>query len=33
MIYGRFDTIPKSENFKNYVPNLEVISLENKHWI
>jgi pimeloyl-ACP methyl ester carboxylesterase len=33
MIYGEQDTIPKSENLKNIVPNLEIISLDCGHWI
>ncbi len=33
MIYGKQDTIPKSENLKNIVPNLDVVSLDCGHWI
>lgn len=33
MIYGEQDTIPKSENLKNIVPNLDIVSLECGHWI
>jgi pimeloyl-ACP methyl ester carboxylesterase len=33
MIYGERDTIPKSENLKNIVPNLDVVSLDCGHWI
>ncbi len=33
MIYGERDTIPKSENLKNIVPNLEVVSLDCGHCI
>jgi pimeloyl-ACP methyl ester carboxylesterase len=33
MIYGEQDTIPKSENLKNIVPNLDIISLDCGHWI
>ncbi len=33
MIYGEQDTIPKSENLKSVVPNLDVISLDCGHWI
>ncbi|UUF13815.1 MULTISPECIES: alpha/beta fold hydrolase [Flavobacterium] len=33
MIYGNRDTIPKSENLKNIVPNLEVVTLDCGHWI
>lgn len=33
MIYGEQDTIPKSENLKNIVPNLDVVSLDCGHWI
>ena len=33
MIYGVRDTIPKSENLKNRVPNLDVASLDCGHWI
>jgi pimeloyl-ACP methyl ester carboxylesterase len=33
MIYGEQDTIPKSENLKNIVPNLEIVSLDCGHWI
>lgn len=33
MIYGEQDTIPKSENLKNSVPNLDVVSLDCGHWI
>jgi pimeloyl-ACP methyl ester carboxylesterase len=33
MIYGEQDMIPKSENLKNIVPNLDIISLDCGHWI
>jgi pimeloyl-ACP methyl ester carboxylesterase len=33
MIYGGQDTIPKSENLKNIVPNLDVVTLDCGHWI
>lgn len=33
MIYGEQDMIPKSENLKNCVPNLDVVSLDCGHWI
>lgn len=33
MIYGEQDTIPKSENLKNFVPNLDVARLNCGHWI
>lgn len=33
MIYGDLDTISKSENLKNIVPNLDVVSLDCGHWI
>ncbi|MGV3610478.1 MAG: alpha/beta fold hydrolase [Fluviicola sp.] len=33
MIYGERDTIPKSENLKNRVSNLDVASLDCGHWI
>ncbi|WP_400262874.1 alpha/beta fold hydrolase [Sphingobacterium sp. SG20118] len=33
MIYGGQDTIPKSENLKNIVPNLDVVCLDCGHWI
>lgn len=33
MIYGEQDTIPKSDNLKNIVPNLDVITLDCGHWI
>lgn len=33
MIYGERDTIPKSENLKNTVPNLDVVSLDCGHCI
>ncbi|GAL85796.1 soluble epoxide hydrolase [Sporocytophaga myxococcoides] len=33
MIYGERDTIPKSENLKNFVPNLDIVSLDCGHWI
>lgn len=33
MIYGEQDSIPKSENLKNIVPNLDVVSLDCGHWI
>jgi len=33
MIYGEKDTIPKSENLKNCVPNLDIVSLDCGHWI
>lgn len=33
MIYGDRDLIPKSENLPNYVPNLDIASLDCGHWI
>ncbi len=33
MIYGEQDIIPKSENLKDFVPNVDVISLDCGHWI
>lgn len=33
MIYGEQDMIPKSENLKNIVPNLHIVSLDCGHWI
>lgn len=33
MIYGEQDTIPKSENLKNIVHNLDIVSLDCGHWI
>lgn len=33
MIYGEQDMIPKSENLTEFVPNVDVISLDCGHWI
>jgi pimeloyl-ACP methyl ester carboxylesterase len=33
MIYGEQDMIPKSENLVEFVPNVDVISLDCGHWI
>jgi len=33
MIYGDRDTIPKSPNLANFVPNVDVVSLDCGHWI
>lgn len=33
MIYGEQDAIPKSENLKNIVPTLDVVSIDCGHWI
>ena len=33
MIYGDRDLIPKSENLPNYVPNLDIASIDCSHWI
>ncbi|WP_373050418.1 alpha/beta fold hydrolase [Thalassovita aquimarina] len=33
MIYGDRDTIPKSENLTEFVPNVDVVSLDCGHWI
>jgi len=33
MIYGDRDTIPKSPSLANFVPNVDVISLDCGHWI
>ncbi|RZJ55067.1 MAG: alpha/beta hydrolase [Flavobacterium sp.] len=33
MIYGKHDTIPKSENLKNIVTNLDIVTLDCGHWI
>jgi pimeloyl-ACP methyl ester carboxylesterase len=33
MIYGEQDMIPKSENLADFVPNVDVVSLDCGHWI
>jgi len=33
MIYGERDVIPKSENLSEFVPNVDVVSLDCGHWI
>jgi pimeloyl-ACP methyl ester carboxylesterase len=33
MIHGRYDMVPQSERLKNFVPNVEVATLECGHWI
>lgn len=33
MIYGDRDVIPKSENLADFVPNVDVVSLDCGHWI
>lgn len=33
MIYGERDLIPKSPNLSDFVPNVEVVSLDTGHWI
>lgn len=33
MIYGDHDVIPKSENLSDFVPNVDVLSLDCGHWI
>lgn len=33
MIYGEQDMIPKSENLKNIVSNLDIVSIDCGHWI
>lgn len=33
MIYGDRDLIPKSENLKEFVPNLDVVNIDCGHWI
>ena len=33
MIYGEQDMIPKFERLADFVPNVEVISLDAGHWI
>jgi pimeloyl-ACP methyl ester carboxylesterase len=33
MIYGDQDTIPKSENLADFVPNVDVVSLDCGHWV
>ena len=33
MIYGAQDSIPRSENLAEFVPNVDVISLDCGHWI
>lgn len=33
MIYGNQDMIPKAENLKDFVPNLDVVCLDCGHWI
>jgi len=33
MIYGDRDVIPKSERLADFVPNVDVVSLDCGHWI
>ena len=33
MIYGDWDAVPKSETLSQFVPNVEVVSLDCGHWI
>ena len=33
MIYGERDLIPQSENLTQFVPNVDVVSLDTGHWI
>jgi pimeloyl-ACP methyl ester carboxylesterase len=33
MIYGEQDMIPKSDNLADFVPNLDVVSLDCGHWV
>jgi pimeloyl-ACP methyl ester carboxylesterase len=33
MIYGKHDIVPKAGDLSEYVPNLEIITLECGHWI
>lgn len=33
MVYGERDVIPKSENLSEFVPNVDVVSLDCGHWI
>lgn len=33
MIYGDQDVIPKSERLSDFVPNVDVVSLDCGHWI
>lgn len=33
MIYGDRDLVPKSPNLRDFVPNVEVVSLDTGHWI
>ena len=33
MVYGERDMIPKFENLADFVPNVEVVSLDCGHWI
>ncbi len=33
MIYGEQDMIPKSENLADFVPNVDIVSLDCGHWI
>lgn len=33
MIYGARDMIPQSENLTDFVPNVDVVSLDCGHWI
>ncbi|WP_420413033.1 alpha/beta fold hydrolase [Roseibium sp.] len=33
MIYGDHDLIPKSENLTEFVPNVDVVSLDCGHWV
>jgi len=33
MIYGKYDVVPKGGDLSQYVPNLEIITLECGHWI
>ena len=33
MIYGDRDLVPKSNNLRDFVPNVEVVNLDSGHWI
>ena len=33
MIYGERDTVQKSHNLKDFVPNVEIVNLDCGHWI
>lgn len=33
MIHGRYDMVPPSDRIKEFVPNVELATLESGHWI